>query len=392
MPATDPTEIPQVKDKRPKIKGLLPKNTQGLVLGGIALLMVLVILFSGHNAPKPRTTPDPPTASAVMEPNQARILDYRTRIDEQMRRLAAEEAELAHTKQAFATNEPAPSSAGRMPINSQSYGLPASTDRSESEKNWIDRDRQKREYQSLYASNVALTYRREAEPQSAAHQAAASEPKSPRLETGSTGALDSASSVTQTSQYRLFEGTLLETVLTNRLDSTFSGPINCMVTTNVYSHDGENLLIPQGSRVLGEVKKLGSFGEQRLAVLFHRLIMPDGFSVSLDQFKGLDQIGETGLRDQVNHHYLQVFGVSIAIGALAGLSQANTRYGLDESGAQAYEQGVASSLSQSSLHILDRYLNVLPTFTIREGYRIKVYLSQDLMLPSYEQHPVRNDL
>jgi type IV secretion system protein TrbI len=165
-----------------------------------------------------------------------------------------------------------------------------------------------------------------------------------------------------------------------------------MVTTNVYSHDGLKLLIPQGSRVLGEVRKLESFGEQRLAVSFHRLIMPDGFSVSLDQFKGLDQIGETGLRDQVNRHYLQVFGVSIAIGALAGLSQANTRNGFDQSGTQAYEQGVASSLSQSSLHILDRYLNVLPTFTIREGYRIKVYLSQDVMLPSYDQHPVRQDL
>ena len=62
------------------------------------------------------------------------------------------------------------------------------------------------------------------------------------------------------------------------------------------------------------------------------------------------------------------------------------------SGADAYRQGVASSLSQSSLHILDRYLNVLPTFTIREGYRIKVYLSQDLMLPAYEEHPARTDL
>ena len=59
--------------------------------------------------------------------------------------------------------------------------------------------------------------------------------------------------------------------------------------------------------------------------MFHRLIMPDGYSVSLDKFQGLNQIGETGLRDQVNHHYLQVFGVSLAIGAIAGFSQANTQ-------------------------------------------------------------------
>jgi type IV secretion system protein TrbI len=175
--------------------------------------------------------------------------------------------------------------------------------------------------------------------------------------------------------------------LTNRLESSFSGPVNCMVTTDVYARDHETLLIPQGTRVLGEARKTEAFGEQRLAVVFHRLIMPDSYSASLDQFKGLDQVGQTGLLDQVNHHYLQVFGVSLAIGAIAGLSQATTHYGLEETGAQAYEQGVAGSLGQSSLHILDRYLNVLPTFTIREGHRIKIHLSQDLMLPAYSEHP-----
>ena len=80
--------------------------------------------------------------------------------------------------------------------------------------------------------------------------------------------------------------------------------------------------------------------------------------------------------------------MSLAIGAIAGLGQANTRTGLNRSGTDAYEQGVASSLSQSSLRILDRYLNVLPTFTIREGHRVKVYLAQDLSLPAYDRHQV----
>ena len=57
---------------------------------------------------------------------------------------------------------------------------------------------------------------------------------------------------------------------------------------------------------------------------FHRLIMPDGYSVSLDQFKGLDQIGDTGLRDKVNNHYLRIFGVSLAIGALGAVAEAGT--------------------------------------------------------------------
>ncbi len=196
----------------------------------------------------------------------------------------------------------------------------------------------------------------------------------------------------QGNQYRLFEGTMFETVLTNRLDGTFSGPVNCMVTTNVYSHNGQHVLIPQGTRVLGEARKVETFGEHRLAVMFHRLIMPDGYSVSLDKFQGLNQIGETGLEDLVNHHYLQVFGASIAIGLIAGFSQANTTYGVGESATDAYRQGVASSLSQSSVHILDRYLNVVPTITIREGHRVKVYLSDDLLLPAYEKHQMPSDL
>jgi type IV secretion system protein VirB10 len=192
--------------------------------------------------------------------------------------------------------------------------------------------------------------------------------------------------------YRLFEGTIIESALTNRLDGTFSGPVNCIVSYDVYSHDHRHILIPSGSRVLGDVHPVQSYDQQRVAVTFHKVIMPDGYSVNLDQFKGLNQVGETGLRDRVNHHYLQIFGASIAIGMIAGLAQSNTQYGTSTSAADAYRQGVANSLAQSSMHVLDRFLNVLPTFTIREGQRIKIYLAQDLELPAYENHEMPDDI
>ena len=66
--------------------------------------------------------------------------------------------------------------------------------------------------------------------------------------------------------------------------------------------------------------------------------------------------------------------------------------GFDASGADLYRQGAASSMSQSALRILDRYLNVLPTFTIREGHRIKIYLAGDLLLPAYTAHRMPSDL
>ena len=194
-------------------------------------------------------------------------------------------------------------------------------------------------------------------------------------------------------QFRVLAGTVLETVLLNRINSDFSGPVNCMVTSPVYSHDRQRVLIPEGSKVLGEAQKLATLGQKRVAVAFHRLIMPDGFSVNLDQFKGLNQIGETALRDKVNNHYLRIFGMSVALGLISGFSNRGvTYYGPGTSGTDAYRAGVADSLSQSSQRILDRYINILPTVTILEGHRVKVYLTNDLFLPDFITIQMPDDL
>jgi type IV secretion system protein VirB10 len=190
------------------------------------------------------------------------------------------------------------------------------------------------------------------------------------------------SAATADGKDRLTEGTVIETVLINRLDGTFAGPVTCLVTTPVYSQDRQRVLIPAGARVLGSAAPVQSWGDTRLAVSFHRLVMPDGQSVTLDRFKGLDQIGDTGLKDQVDRHYLQVFGASIAIGALSGLAQFGTTAGYAPSDFEnEYRQAAGASLAASAGRVLDRYLNVLPTITIREGYRIKIYLTAALDLP-----------
>jgi len=388
----EPNDIPQVKDRRSPIAGLLPKNTQALLLGGVALVMIIVMALTGNKPSKPVAAAAP--AASVIDPSQSRIQEYRQRLEEQTRQLALEEARLTKTKEALTSETP--SGTTNALTGSGRYVGPTGIPYSAESGRWVERtpannrsdienDKARREYQSLFSSNIALTYRppaAEAAAETIASRAPATGATGPSGRTTPTAVSDGKDRV-------LYEGTILETVLTNRLDSSFSGPVNCMVTTNVYSPEGPTLVIPQGTRILGEVKKLDSLGQQRLAVVFHRLIRPDGSSVSLDQFQGLSQIGETGLRDQVNHHYLQIFGASLAIGAVAGLAQANSHYGTTQSAADTYEQGVTSSLAQSSLHTLDRYLNVLPTFTIREGQRVKVYLSQDLRLPPYDE---RKDL
>jgi type IV secretion system protein VirB10 len=398
LPQTDAT----VRNLAPKPPGILPKNAQTLVICGVSVVMIAAIALSGGSSTRPTPASGQARQQAVVDPNAARIAEYRNRIEEQARKLAAEQAQLSQTKQAMGI-EP---TSGTGTTMTNPYVQPAqvapstpAVDERARLREQLEAMRQKREYESLFASNVALTLRKDVA--SAIPAAMTPLPALPS-EADPGVAIESQKSPKGTSReglnkaagpmFRLFEGTIIESVLTNRLTGSLAGPVNCMVTTDVYSHDRQRLLIPQGSRALGEVKPISSFGQQRLAVVFHRLIMPDGFSVDLDQFRGLNQIGETGLRDQVNHHYLQTFGVSLAIGAIAGLAQANTRSGFDTSSADSYRQGLATSLSQSSLRILDRYLNILPTFTVREGHRIKIYLADDLSLPAYDQHHIPSPL
>jgi type IV secretion system protein VirB10 len=192
--------------------------------------------------------------------------------------------------------------------------------------------------------------------------------------------------------YVIYEGLTLDTVLMNRLDGDAAGPVKVLVSNSVYSHDRQHVLIPDGTIVLGEAKKIGSdgFGRQRrMSVVFHRMIMPDGYSVDLDQFHGLDQIGEEGLKDKVNNHYFQIFGASIALGIISGAAQITQGGGtITTNGSQAYATGAAGSLSQSASNILDRFIQIPPTITIREGHRVKVYFTQDMLLPAYENHTI----
>jgi type IV secretion system protein VirB10 len=261
----------------------------------------------------------------------------------------------------------------------------------------------KQEEQALHASNVALDLKGQmhnSAPQPSNSRSTQEEPASAPDTTKTPGAkgpeakpatydFDSAKG----KPYRLFEGTIIETVLTNRINGAFTGPVNCMVTTNVYAHDNQTVLIPQGSRVLGQVSAVANGNQQRLFVAFHRIIMPDGYSASLDQFTGLNQVGETGLRDIVNHHYLQIFGSSLAIAAIGGVAQIGNGYGgFGYDPMVVIRSGVSQSMAESSARVLDHFLNQLPTFIVRERARVKIYLAGDLLLPAYQNHTMPGDL
>ncbi len=192
--------------------------------------------------------------------------------------------------------------------------------------------------------------------------------------------------------YVIYEGTTLDTVLMNRLDGDAPGPVKVLVSNPVYSHDRQHVLIPAGTVVLGEARTIGSpeIGHQRrMALVFHRMIMPDGYSVDLDQFQGLDQSGAEGVKGKVNNHYIEIFGTSIALGVVAGAGEIEEGGGIiSTSGSQAFTTGASASVSQSATTALDRFMSIPPTITIREGHRVKIYFTQDMLLPAYENHAI----
>jgi type IV secretion system protein VirB10 len=363
-----------IRDQRRTPPGVLPRQLQMWLMIGLAVIILGIILVTGRTAPPAR----PIAAARGTDPT----LLAPERIQAYQRQLADDEARLrAELARASVVASP-DTRANTMAAHEAPPADPLAD------------ERRRRDYQSLFADNVAFTRR--------SGDTATGRPSSPVPPAGESSpelagptrraqATDPAPARTNTdpirssdTQQRLIEGTVIETVLINRLNGTFAGPVECLVTTPVYSHDRQQVVIPAGARVLGHAAPVQAWGDSRLAVSFHRLVLPDGRTYSLDQFKGLNQIGETGLKDEVNRHYLQVFGASVAIGALSGLAQYGSSGGIGTTGfGDQYRQAAGASLAASTGRVLDRYLNVLPTITIHEGYRIKVYLTNDLELPAY---------
>jgi len=164
--------------------------------------------------------------------------------------------------------------------------------------------------------------------------------------------------------YRIFEGTVLEGVVTNHIDGGFSGPILVMLTTDYYSHDHQQLLMPQGTRLIGTVQSVGSAQQRKMFVTFHRAVCPDGFSLDFD---------------------LMAFGAAAAIGGLGGLTQIGNN-GSTLSASTEIRNGISEQSAAEGEQVLNHFLNRLPVITLKEGSRARVYVGRDILIPSYAEH------
>ena len=176
---------------------------------------------------------------------------------------------------------------------------------------------------------------------------------------------------------RIYEGSFLEAVLATQLTGDYPGPVLAVVSVPFYSADRQRILVPRGTRVVGSAQAVTNQDQARLSIGFHRLIFPDGSWVSL-QFRGLNQLGEGALKDQINRHYFSMFVAVGAVGVLSGLTaQGGNPY---EGGTSAMRSGAGQGLGQAATRILDRFLNRMPTITIRAGHRLRVWFTSDVLV------------
>jgi type IV secretion system protein VirB10 len=399
-PEQDPAAAsPLVRDRRKLPEGVVPKQAQGYVVAGLAVLILMAVMFSkNHAKPVAKTAESGPLATST-DINQRKIQELEqdlTADQRQSQQRTATQGAGTGASPAGVPTPPNPTQSGQFVQSPPAVAAQPS----EPPRDPVADAEKALAFKARFASNLVAPDDGATRPSvgtTADNTNTASRPVSQPSTSASQNAATALADKKRAPEvnvnaahgqpFVVFEGTTIDTVLVNRLDGEFVGDVKVMVTNPVYSEDRQHVLIPEGTFILGTAQKVGGLGQKRLAVTFHRMLMPDKYSVDLEQFHGLDQAGATGLKDKVNNHYVEIFGASIALGVISGAAEATSfNQGYNETGSEAYRQGIASSLAQSGANVLDRFINIPPTITIREGHRIKVYITQDMLLPAYENH------
>lgn len=194
------------------------------------------------------------------------------------------------------------------------------------------------------------------------------------------------------SRYQLLAGTVIPGLLLTALNSDLPGQILGQVSQNVFDTvSGNHLLVPQGTKIIGEYDSQVVYGQERVLIVWTRLIFPNGKSISLEGMPGVDLSGAAGLADQVNHHWGRLITsvvFSSLLGASAQIAQGRTYNSFDPDYGELATQGFAQNMNQVGQQITRKNLNIQPTIEIRPGFRFNVFVNKDVRLEGYGE-PVR---
>jgi type IV secretion system protein VirB10 len=185
------------------------------------------------------------------------------------------------------------------------------------------------------------------------------------------------------SRYVVQAGAVIPAALITGIRSDLPGQVTAQVTENVYdSPSGKYLLIPQGSKLVGTYDSQISFGQDRVLLVWTRLIMPNGRSIVLERQPGADTQGFAGLEDEVDHHWGRLF-TAAALSTLLGVGSELGATNNDSAILTALRRGSTDSLNQTGQQVVRRNLNIQPTITIRPGFPVRVIVNRDLVLAPY---------
>ncbi|MPZ41611.1 MAG: conjugal transfer protein TraI [Rhizobiales bacterium] len=184
--------------------------------------------------------------------------------------------------------------------------------------------------------------------------------------------------VAPASPYILQAGAVIAAALITGIHSDLPGQITAQVTENVYdSPTGRILLVPQGTRVVGQYNNSVQFGQSRVLLVWNRLIFPNGRSIVLERQPGADAEGYAGLQDGVDYHWWELAkaaGLSTLLSVGAELATND-----DDRLIQAIRNGGQDTINDAGQQIVRRQLNVPPTLTIRPGFPVRIVVTRDLV-------------
>lgn len=170
--------------------------------------------------------------------------------------------------------------------------------------------------------------------------------------------------------FKLLQGKIIPAVLETAINSDLPGMLRANVSESVYSEDGNFLLIPKGSRLIGEYSSGTQRGQSRVFVIWSRLLRPDGIDIKLDS-PGTDTLGRSGLTGFVDTHFMERFGSSFLLSLIGSYAQ-------QESENENQREALADSFNRSSEIALEDSINIAPTIHVNQGERINVFVAKDL--------------
>jgi len=164
------------------------------------------------------------------------------------------------------------------------------------------------------------------------------------------------------------------------------GSVNAQVTENVYDTvTGNYLLIPQGAKLVGEYNSSLTFGQQRVQVVWNRIIFPDGESLDLEKMQGVDISGLSGFHDKVDNHYLRIYGNAVLLSLMgAGYDILNQKAEQSTDPRETVAASVGQKLADVSEQALQKNMEVQPTVLIDPGYKFKIIVMKDMILDNIE--------